>query len=117
MKITTVDEYIQSVPAELQLKVKELRETIKQAAPKADEIMAYNMPGYIYNKPVVYFCLWKEFISIYAISGEVQRKYADDLKDKIFHKGTIQFSLSETVPLELIKKLVQAQYKLNETYE
>ena len=49
MKPKDVDEYIALAPKEVQDKLKEIRATIKTAAPGAQERISYGMP-YYYHK-------------------------------------------------------------------
>jgi len=44
-KFQTVDEYMSAVPTEVKGHLATLRKTIRQAAPKAEEVIHYNMPG------------------------------------------------------------------------
>ena len=53
--VNTVDEYIAQAPKEVQVKLQELRATIKAAAPLAQERMSYGMPYYEYKGRLVYF--------------------------------------------------------------
>jgi len=53
--IRNVDEYIALAPKEMQGKLKELRATIKAAAPRAQERISYGMPYYEYKGRLVYF--------------------------------------------------------------
>ena len=45
-KFKTVDEYLSALPANTKEILKELRKTIKQAAPQAEELISYNMPAF-----------------------------------------------------------------------
>jgi uncharacterized protein YdhG (YjbR/CyaY superfamily) len=49
----TVDEYIASFPDATQVKLRELRATIKVAAPEAEEKISYQMPTFLSSTPVV----------------------------------------------------------------
>lgn len=53
-----VDEYIDNAPTdEIQNKLKQLRATIKEAAPSAIEGISYRMPYYDYKGQLVWFAL------------------------------------------------------------
>ena len=55
----TVDQYIAAFPADVKKRMQQLRKTIKAAAPKADELISYQMPGYKYFGMLVYFAAFK----------------------------------------------------------
>jgi uncharacterized protein YdhG (YjbR/CyaY superfamily) len=46
----TVDEYISGFPAEVQVILEKVRDTIRRAAPDAEEGIAYGMPAYRLHK-------------------------------------------------------------------
>ena len=45
--------------------LKEIRKTIKTAAPKAEEVISYQMPGYKYHGMLVFFAAYKNHIGFY----------------------------------------------------
>ncbi|MDF1613199.1 iron chaperone [Stygiobacter electus] len=61
----TIDEYHQSFPVEIQAKLEQLRQAIKQAAPQATEIISYGMPAFRQNKVLVYYAVHREHIGFY----------------------------------------------------
>ena len=112
--LSDVDEYIANAPGEWQGRLKEVRNAIKSVAPAALERISYGMPFYEYKGRLVYFALAKRHIGIYAIFEPVRAQFKKELEGKVMSKGTIQFPLSEKLPVSLIKKLVKAQMKENE---
>jgi len=114
--IKNVDEYIALVPKEVQGRLKELRATIRAAAPNAKERISYGMPYYEYKGRLVYFQLWKKHIGLYALSPDVE-EHESELKGYVTTKGTIRLPLDEKPPLTLIKKLVKARVKKNDEAE
>lgn len=113
--ITTVDEYIASFHFEIQQKLAQMRNTIKDAAPDADEIISYGMPGYKLNKkPLVYFAGYKSHIGFYATpSGH--KEFSSELKKYKQGKGSVQFPLDEPLPLDLIKRITLFRANENNT--
>jgi uncharacterized protein YdhG (YjbR/CyaY superfamily) len=51
--------------------MQQLRKTIKAAAPKAEEVISYQMPGYKYFGMLVYFAAYKNHIGFYPVAGGV----------------------------------------------
>jgi uncharacterized protein YdhG (YjbR/CyaY superfamily) len=60
----TVDESIASFPADLQLKLRKIRSTIKKAPPAAEEKIGYGIPGYKLSRPLIYFAVYKEHVGV-----------------------------------------------------
>lgn len=109
----TVDAYIKKFPKEVQAILKKVRITVKKAAPKAEESIAYGMVGYKLNKrPLVYFGGWKNHIGFYATpSGHT--KFEKELSKYQGAKGSVKFPLSEPMPYTLIAKVVKHRVKVN----
>jgi len=107
IRFDTIDEYIQTFPADIQAILEELRETIRKAAPDAIEAISYQMPTFKLNgKNLVHFAAWKNHIGFYPTpSGtEAFRKELSHYKGA---KGSVQFPLDEPMPLDLVAKIVR----------
>ena len=50
-----IDSYIAEQSEEVQPILQKLRQTIKKAAPKAEEVISYQMPAFKYHGMLVYF--------------------------------------------------------------
>lgn len=108
-----VDEYIMSMPKEVQDKLIELRTAIKEAAPLAEEKISYGMPYYGYKGRLAYFRLAKKHIGLY-LPPPVIEEHKKELGDYETAKATVQFPLDKKLPIALIKKLVRARIEKNE---
>ena len=108
-----VDAYIEAAPKEVQGKLKELRAIVRKVAPKADEKISYGMPYYGYKGRLAYFAAFKNHIGLY-IPTPVIEEHKSELKDYETAMATIRFPLDKKLPIDLIKKLVQARVKKNE---
>ncbi len=111
-KPDTIDEYISAFPADIQELLQELRKTIRKAAPAAEECIAYAMPAYKLNGPLVYFAGYKGHIGFYATptGHEAFKKELSKYKEG---KGSVQFPLDEPIPLKLVEKIVKFRVKEN----
>lgn len=107
-----VDDYIAVFPKETQLLLNDIRKTIKAAAPKADEVISYQMPGYKYQGMLVYFAAWKNHIGFYP-AGAVSA-FKKELSSYDVSKGTVKFPLDKPFPFALISKIVKFRVKENE---
>jgi uncharacterized protein YdhG (YjbR/CyaY superfamily) len=113
IKHKTVDDYIASYPPDIQTLLKKMRETIRKAAPGAEESIAYGMPAYKTNKrPLVYFAGFEKHIGFYATpTGHAE--FADELSKYKQGKGSVQFPLDKPLPLELVSRIVKFRIKEN----
>jgi uncharacterized protein YdhG (YjbR/CyaY superfamily) len=102
----TIDEYIGSFPPEVQPVLEQVRETIHEAVPAAEEAISYGMPTFrLDGRYLVYFGGWKQHVGVYPlpeVEGEDERRLAPYLAGK----GTARFPLGEPMPLDLIARLV-----------
>ena len=110
-KPTTVDAYISAYPEEIQKRLTQLRNTIKKAAPKAEEVISYSMPAYKLSGMLVWFAAHTNHIGLYPRGSGIET-FKEELEDYKCSKGTIQFPLNKPLPLALITKIVK--YRLNE---
>jgi uncharacterized protein YdhG (YjbR/CyaY superfamily) len=98
---STVDEYINSFPLDVQQSLKQLRATIRENAPGALETIAYQMPAYKFKgKPLVYFGAYQSHIGFYA-------EFAHELSQYKQGKGSVQFPMDKPMPLDLIARMVR----------
>jgi uncharacterized protein YdhG (YjbR/CyaY superfamily) len=111
-KAKDVDEYIASAPKEARSKLKEMRKIIKEVAPKAEEKISYGMPYYGYHGRLAYFAWFKDHVSLFAMPP-IPDAYKKKLN--VTGKSTIQFSFDQKLPYSLIRKLIKARAKKNET--
>ena len=109
----SVDDYITEADPQAKKALRDIRKTIRSAAPKAEEVISYQIPGYKYHGMLVFFAAWKNHISLYPAPWG-----AESLKKEMAayegSKGTIKFPLDKPMPLTLIKKMVKYRVKENE---
>jgi uncharacterized protein YdhG (YjbR/CyaY superfamily) len=102
----SVDEYIARFPENIQSMLRELRATIKAAAPDAEEKISYQMPTYALKGNLVYFAAHKNHIGFYPAPRGIEA-FKDELSQYNGSKGTIQFPIGEPLPLELVSRIVK----------
>jgi uncharacterized protein YdhG (YjbR/CyaY superfamily) len=103
----TTDEYISGFSADVQTILNQVRTTIRQSSPEAEESIGYGMPAYkLKGKPLVYFAGFKNHIGFYATpSGHSE--FAKELSKYKQGKGSVQFPLDQPIPYELIAQIVE----------
>lgn len=72
LKPKDFNEYVKQFPEETQAMLKELHETIKKAAPKAEEVISYGMPAFRLNRMLVYFGGYKHHIGFHPTATGIQ---------------------------------------------
>ena len=108
----TIDEYIAQAPEELQEVLTQLRKTIKEEAPEAEETISYSMPTFkLYGSYLVYFAAWKTHLALYPATGSME--VSEDLAQYRAGKGTFQFPLDKPIPWDVIRKIVRIRMKEN----
>jgi uncharacterized protein YdhG (YjbR/CyaY superfamily) len=105
-KANTIDEYISHCPKEVQTKLREMRATIKGAAPDATEKISYQMPTFYLKGNLVHFAALKNHIGFYPTPSGVQA-FLKETSRYASTKGAIQFPLDEPLPLKLVSKIVK----------
>ncbi|HUC81051.1 MAG TPA: DUF1801 domain-containing protein [Flavisolibacter sp.] len=109
---TTVDQYIERFPTEIQTRLQALRKTIRQAAPEAEESISYGMPAYNYFGALVYFAGYKGHIGFYPVPTAM-KEFENDLAPYAAAKGTAQFRHDKPIPFELVTRIVKFRMEEN----
>ena len=110
--VTTIDEYIETFPIDVQKVLQQIRRTIKSSAPNAEEAISYMIPTFKLQGNLVHFAAYKNHIGFYPASSGV-RTFAKELTAYKTSKGAIQFPIDQPVPLALIRKIVKFRVKEN----
>lgn len=108
----TVDQYIQSFPAEIQIVLLEIRAIIRKAAPDAEEVISYNMPAYRQKGILVYFAANKNHIGFYPTPDAIEA-FAEALTAYKTSKGAVQFPYHQPLPTDLIQQIVKYRIEQN----
>ena len=104
--INSIDEYIATFPQDIQKILKELRATIKAAAPDAEEKISYQMPTFFLNGNLVHFAAFKKHIGFYPTPSGIEA-FQKELSVYDGAKGSVQFPIDEPMPLKLISRIVK----------
>jgi len=114
MKMTfkDIDQYIATQIPEIQTLLGQMRQTIKEAAPEAEEVISYNMPAFKYHGMLVYFAAYKNHIGFYA-TPTGHSEFKEELSVYKQGKGSVQFPFTHPLPLDLISRMVQFRVKEN----
>ena len=109
----TVDDYLAALPDDARATLEKLRKVIKAAAPKATEVISYQMPMYKHHGMLVGFAAFKDHCSFFPGAKPIATHKAE-LKAYETSKGTIRFPIGKPLPAALVKKLVRTRVAENE---
>jgi len=111
-QLRTIDEYINTFPEDVRAILEKIRETIRKAAPGAEEAISYQMPTFKLNGNLVHFAEYKNYIGFYPLPSGIEA-FKVELSPYIAGRGTLQFSLDKPIPYDLIEKVVAFRVKEN----
>jgi uncharacterized protein YdhG (YjbR/CyaY superfamily) len=111
-KVTSIDEYINDYPKNVQIILQKLRQTIKKAAPKAEEAIAYGIPTFKFHGNLVHFGGFKHHIGFYPAPTGIEA-FKKELKPYLAGKGSIRFPLEKPIPYDLVARIVKFRVELN----
>ena len=108
----TVDEYIAAFPPEVQAVLQKVRQTVREAAPEAEEAISYQIPAFKQNGVLVYFAAFKNHIGFYPpVRGDPA--LAKAVSPYAGEKGNLRFPFNQAVPFELISRITRLRLKQN----
>ena len=108
----TMDEYISTFPQDVQRMLNELRRTIREAAPEAQETINYQIPTFTLNGNLVHFAALKNHIGFYPTPSGMEA-FKKELSSYKGAKGSVQFPIDQPLPLPLIRRIVEYRVKEN----
>ena len=87
-----VDEYLAEFPDDIRKILENLRKTIREAAPDAEEMFLHRLPTFKLNGHQVQFAVHQEHIMFYP-SSEMVEEFKSELSKYEGSGGTVIFSL------------------------
>ena len=105
---TTVDDYLATLPDDRRAGMSAIREAVTAAAPHAQEVITYTMPGLrLDGRFLVSYDSFKHHYSLFPASDGVVEALGDEIRPFLAGKGTIRFPASQPIPTELIRRIVE----------
>ena len=102
----TIDDYIATFPENVQEILEKVRQTVREAAPDAEETISYHMPTFKQaGSYVVYFAAFKKHLGLYPTPDGIEA-FKDKLAPYKNAKGSVQFPLDKPIPYDLISRIV-----------
>ena len=106
-KFESVDDYLESLPADQRAVVEEIRRRVLAVAPDATEVIRYDMPTWqLDGRSLVHAAAWKEHVSLYPVPPAGDADLDRDLAPYAGGKGTLKLPYAE-VDLDLVERVVR----------
>jgi uncharacterized protein YdhG (YjbR/CyaY superfamily) len=107
-----VDEYIAALADDRRAPMTQLRETIRAAAPDAEEVITYKMPGFrLRGTFLVSYDAFKHHYSLFPSSRPIVDELGDEVTPHLAGRGTLRFDAREPLPLDLIRRIVEIRVR------
>jgi len=102
--------YLAALPPDARRAMKKLRDTIRAAAPQAEDYFSYRMPAFrLEGKTLIWYAAFTRHTSLLPMTDAIRRAHAREIQGDETSKGTIRFPLDRQPPAALVKKLVKAR--------
>ena len=86
--------------------LRKIRNTIRDAAPGAQETISYGMPAFRMKRMLVYFAAFQHHIGLYPpVRGDAKLEQA--VAPYAGEKGNLRFALDQAIPYALIARVVR----------
>lgn len=112
-KFADHDAYIAAAPEAFQPLLVQLRAQLAKALPDAEEVIAYDMPGFGFGKSIIAgYAAFSKQCGLYVSNGAITA-HSDDIAAAGLKatKTGVTFSPRKPIPDELVKKLALASRK------
>lgn len=110
IRFIDIDSYIGSFPEKTQKLLQEVRETIRKAAPEAEQTINYGIPTFKLSGNLVHFAGFKNHIGFYPTASGIEA-FKKELSVYEGAKGSVRFPLDKPIPFELIERIVKFRVK------
>ena len=112
-KHLSVEAYLDTLDSARREVVEAMRATARAAAPEADEVIAYDMPALrLGGRFLVSYAAYRRHYSLFPWNPYVVAEVGEAaLAPFMAGRGTIQFPSTKAVPLDLVRRVVEARVR------
>ena len=112
MSAEQVDSYLRDLKEPKRTTLQELRRTILEIVPGAEEVISYRVPAFrLQGEVIAGFAAFKKHLSYLPFSGSVLGQLADELEGYARTKSSLHFPVDRPLPRALVKKLIAVRLK------
>lgn len=108
-----VDAYLDALPEDARNALDGLRARIRALVPDATERIAYQVPAFVHDGPLVSYGARPDFCSFFVQSPDLVRRLADQLSDVDVRGATIRFTPDRPLPDRVIEIVVRGRLEEN----
>jgi uncharacterized protein YdhG (YjbR/CyaY superfamily) len=105
-----IEAYISAFPEAIRARMHSLLETVRNAAPHAEEPIRYGIPTFRLGGNLVHFAAYKRHIGFYPSPSAIIA-FRGELSEYAVSKGAVQFPHDKPLPLDLIRRMVLFRVK------
>jgi uncharacterized protein YdhG (YjbR/CyaY superfamily) len=114
MAAQEIDAYLESLDEPKRSTLQELRRTILEIVPDAEQGISYGLPAFrMHGKVIAGFAAFKNHLSYLPHSGSVIATLGDEVAGYATSssKGALQFPIEKPLPKALVEKLIVARVR------
>ena len=113
MSSKQVTAHLVKIPEPQKSTLVQLRKTIQEIIPNAEEVISYGFPGYRLNGKVICgFDAFKNHCSFFPHSSLVIPELEKELANYKTSKGALQFPINKPLPKALVRKLIATRLRI-----
>ena len=107
MSATDVDDYLAGIEDTKRSTLQQLRRTILEIIPDAEQCISYGLPAFRLNgKVVAGFAAFKNHLSYLPHSGSVFPELREELASYQTSSGALRFAIDTPLPKPLVERLI-----------
>ncbi len=105
-----IDRYLERLYEPKRATLTQLRDTIAEIVPDAEQGISYGMPAFkLEGKTIAGFAAFKSHLSYLPHSGSVISRLAEETEGYTTTKGSLHFPVDQPLPKELVRKLLDTR--------
>ena len=106
MAVRTVDDYVASLPDDVQPVLERLRASIRAVVPDVEETISYAMPTFTLDGlPLVHLAAWKKHVGLYPLPP-MDDELAREVEPYRGAKDAMQLKYAQPIPYDLVERVV-----------
>jgi uncharacterized protein YdhG (YjbR/CyaY superfamily) len=107
MSSAEVDRYLAALDPARRAALEELRRTILEIVPEAEQVISYKVPAFKLDGEIVAgFAAFKSHLSYLPFSGSVLPRMGSDLKGYEMTKSSLHFTVEQPLPKTVVARLI-----------
>jgi uncharacterized protein YdhG (YjbR/CyaY superfamily) len=110
MSIDEITNYLDGIDEPKRTTLQQLRETISELVPEAEQCLSYQVPAFrLDGKVIAGFAAFKNHLSYLPHSGSVFPELKDELASYSKSTGALRFPIDEPLPRNIVQRLIQVR--------